>query len=59
MANTNIFVDPTKALPKKDEQIVRVGFEQLDIGGRTSHLPTNNKSDVMTLRHVPNAGSKH
>ena len=56
---TNIFQDPSKALPKKDEQIVRVPFEQLDLGGRTSHLPGNPKSGSMAVQHVPNAGSKH
>ena len=56
---TNIFSDPTKALPKKDEQIVRVGMQQIDIGGRTSHVPTNIKSGEMAISHVPNAGSKH
>lgn len=58
MAN-NIFQDPTKALPKKDEQIVRIEFPQQDIGGRTSHIPGNIKSGVLAVQHVPNAGSKH
>lgn len=56
---TDIFKDPSKALPKKDEQIVRVPFEQLDLGGRESHVPKNPKSAAMGLMHVPNAGSKH
>ena len=55
---TNIFQDPTKALPKKDEQIVRVPLEQMDLGGRTGHLPKNIKSDILGVSHVPNAGSK-
>ncbi len=54
MANS-IFQDPTKALPKKDEQIVRVDFPQQDIGGRVSNI----KSGVLGVTHVPNAGSKH
>lgn len=54
----NIFQDPTKSIPKKDDQIVRVPFEQLDIGGRTSHIPSNPKSGILGVRHVPNAGSK-
>lgn len=56
---TDIFRDPTKALPKKDEQIVRVPFEEQQIGGRTSHIPSNVKSGVLGVSHVPNAGSKH
>ena len=56
---TNIFQDPTNGLPKQDSQIVRVGMKQEDIGGRTSHLPTNVKSPDLAIQHVPNAGSKH
>lgn len=59
MANTSIFQDPTKALPKKDEQIVRVDFEQQDLGARKSHMPGNVKSGALSISHVPNAGSKH
>ena len=54
----NIFQDPTKSVPKSDEQIVRVDMEQSDIGGRKSHLPSASKSSDMTISHVPNAGSK-
>ena len=54
----NIFQDPTKTLPMKaDDQIVRVNMEELEIGGRKSHLPGQMKSDKMTVEHVPNAGS--
>ena len=56
---TDIFRDPTKSLPKKDDQIVRVPMDQLDIGGRKSHLPGNPKSGALAVQHVPNAGSKH
>lgn len=54
----NIFNDPTKALPKKDSQIIRVPFEQQDIGGRTSHIPSNPRSGSLAIQHIPNAGSK-
>lgn len=55
----NVFQDPTKTLPMKaDDQIVRVNMEELEIGGRKSHLPGQMKSDKMTVQHVPNAGSK-
>ena len=54
----NIFQDPTKTLPTKtDDQIVRVNMEELEIGGRKSHLPSMMKSDKMSVSHVPNAGS--
>lgn len=54
----NIFEDKTKSLPKKDSQIVRVPFEQQELGGRTSHIPSNPKSGNLGVHHVPNAGSK-
>jgi len=55
----NIFQDPTKTLPMKaDDQIVRVNMEELEIGGRKSHLPGQSKSGQMAVSHVPNAGSK-
>lgn len=57
MAN-NIFQNDTKRVPKSDSQIVRVDMEQLDIGGRKSHLPNQSKSEEMSVRHVPNASTK-
>ena len=53
----NIFQNPAKSVPKSDEQIVRVDMEQIDIGGRKSHLPSQEMSPSMTISHVPNAGS--
>ena len=52
----NIFQNPVKSIPTSDEQIVRVDMEQIDIGGRKSHLPASQKS-LGVLSHVPNAGS--
>lgn len=57
MSNTNIFQNNAKSIPTSDEQIVRVGMEQLDITGRKSHLPAQSKSGVLNINHVPNAGS--
>ena len=54
----NIFQNETKSLPKRDEQIIRVPLEQLDIGGRTSHIPKDKMGAGMAIEHVPNAGSK-
>lgn len=53
----DIFHNTAKSIPTSDEQIVRVGMEQIDIGGRKSHLPGQEKSGSMTINHVPNAGS--
>jgi hypothetical protein len=57
MSNVNIFQNNAKSIPTSDEQIVRVDMEQIDIGGRKSHLPAQEKSPSMNLSHVPNAGS--
>lgn len=57
MSNLNIFQNSAKSIPTSDEQIVRVDMEQIDIGGRKSHLPSQEKSGALTLSHVPNAGS--
>lgn len=52
----NVFNNPTKNLPKKDPQIVRVDFEQSEITGRKDHLPTEKKSTDMSVRHVESQG---
>lgn len=57
MSNVNIFQNPAKSIPTSDEQIVRVDLESSDIGGRKSHLPSQEKSGALTINHVPNAGS--
>jgi hypothetical protein len=54
----NIFQNPSKAVPMKaDDQIVRVDLDELQIEGRKSHLPSQMKSDKLSISHVPNAGS--
>ena len=57
MSNVNIFQNSAKSIPTSDEQIVRVGMEEIEIGGRKSHLPSQMKSGSLGLSHVPNAGS--
>jgi hypothetical protein len=56
MSNLNIFQNPTKSIPESDEQIVRVSMKQIEIQGRTDHLPAQSKSSELPLNHVPNAG---
>ena len=56
MSNLNVFQNNAKSVPTSDEQIVRVGMEQIDIGGRKSHLPAGQKS-LAAVSHVPNAGT--
>jgi len=53
----DLFHNTAKSIPESDEQIVRVGMKQIDIGGRTSHLPASQTSPSMTISHVPNAGT--
>jgi hypothetical protein len=55
----NIFQNTTKSLPKRDSQIIRVDMEQIDLGGRKSHVPTPTVSGDLSIQHVPNAGSKN
>ena len=57
MSNLNIFQNSAKSIPESDEQIVRVGMEQIDIGGRKSHLPAQMKEGRMSISHVPNSSS--
>ena len=57
MTSLDIFKNPTKTLPKSDDQIVRVDMEQIDIGGRKSHLPSQDKSGDLTISHVSPGGS--
>jgi hypothetical protein len=58
MSNTNVFQNSAKALPKRDAQIIRVPMDELEIGGRKGHLPSENMSGNMAITHVPNAGGK-
>lgn len=54
----DIFHNSSKMIPKKaDDQTVRVDLDQLDIGGRRSHLPSAGGDPKMAISHVPNAGS--
>ena len=54
----DIFKNSTKKVPKSDPAIVRVDMTEADIGGRKSHMPNAEKSDKMSITHVPNANGK-
>ena len=54
---SDLFRNPVKSVPTSDGQIVRVDLDKADIGGRKSHMPSEQKSDVLSINHVPNAGS--
>jgi hypothetical protein len=49
----DIFKDPTSKVPTKSGNIIRVDMEQLDVGGRKSHLPKTEMSP-MSISHVSN-----
>lgn len=57
MSNVDIFKNNASSIPTSDSQIIRVDMEQIDIGGRKSHLPSGEKATDMSLNHVPNAGT--
>ena len=57
MSNVNIFQNSAKSIPTSDEQIVRVGMEEIEIQGRKSHLPKSMKSGVLSINHTANAGT--
>jgi hypothetical protein len=57
MANFNLFQNSAKTIPESDEQIVCVSMKQIEIQGRTDHLPAQEKSPAMGISHVPNSGS--
>ncbi len=53
----DLFHNPVKSVPTSDEQIIRVNMEEIEIGGRKSHLPAQQKSGALGISHVPNSGS--
>lgn len=54
----DIFHDKTSKIPTRDGQIIRVDMEELQIGGRKSHLPKQSSNPDLSIQHVPNAGTK-
>lgn len=49
----SIFQNPTTTLPESDPRIIRVPFDQQEMGARKSHLPgPSDISNKMTIRHV-------
>lgn len=53
----DIFKNSAKSIPTSDEQIVRVNMEEIEIQGRKSALPAQQKSGVLPINHVPNSGT--
>lgn len=57
MSSVNIFQNNASSIPTSDSQIVRIDMDKSDIGGRKSHLPSQDKCMELSLNHVPNAGT--
>lgn len=54
----NVFQNPMKSIPKEaDSQIVRITMKQNEVGGRTSHIPSGDKSSVLSIEHVAGKGA--
>ena len=51
----DIFKTTYGKVPEKSPNIIRVDMEQIDVGGRKSHLPNPEKSP-MSISHVPSNG---
>lgn len=48
----DVFKNSTKSIPESDSQIVRVDLNELEIGGRKSHLPSQHKESDLGISHV-------
>lgn len=55
--SVNLFQNGTKSIPTSDSQIVRVSMEEMEIGGRKSALPAQQKSPKMNVEHVGSSSS--
>ena len=49
----DLFKNPASSIPTSDAQIVRVSMEEIEIQGRKSALPAQQKSGALTIAHVP------
>jgi hypothetical protein len=53
---TDIFHEPKKEIPKNDGRIVRVDFDQVELGARKSHLARIPKNrNEYTVKHIKGA----
>lgn len=52
----DVFQDKTKMVPRHDNMIVRVPMDEQEVGGRKSHLPSEGKSEDLSIKHVPSNG---
>lgn len=56
--NNTIFQNNTSTVPENDPRIIRVPFDQQDLGARKSHLPTAGEvKNTRTITHVGGKGS--
>ena len=48
----DIFKDPTKSIPKSNSQVVRIDFDESQLGARKSHISKIVKKNENTIKHV-------
>ena len=48
----DIFKDPTKTIPKSDSQVVRIDFDESQLGARKSHIAKALKRNENSIKHV-------
>lgn len=54
----SIFQNPTSTLPENDPRIIRVPFDEQDLGARKSHLPSSSEiRNGRSIRHVGGKGA--
>jgi YbbR domain-containing protein len=53
----DIFKNPATKIPMNDPMVVRVDMEELQIGGRKSHLPAKHVENDLSISHVPSTSN--
>lgn len=54
---TNLFHTPETSIPRNDSRIIRVPFEESQIGAQKRFLPKLVKQSAMTIVHVKSGGA--
>jgi hypothetical protein len=49
---TNVFQSPTKSVPKDDPRILRVPFDEVQMGARKSLMPKDGGKNSNQIEHV-------
>lgn len=54
---TNVFHTPETRIPDGDSRVIRVPFEESQVGARKGHLPKLTKRPAMSIVHVKSGGA--